>query len=901
MSWVHAVRHKLRILLRPGAYQRELDAEMRFHLDLDAMQQRDEGDARRRFGNRTYYQEETRRMTWLGTLDVLRQDFGYAWRGVVRSPGLTAVIVGTLALGIGANAAIFTLVDRLYLRAPEGIHDPASLRRLWIEHFGTSSVMAETAGGRAESMTSETINWPIYGAIVEASGEPSSMALYRTDFALRMGRSRSAPRVRGVYATASYFEVLGVQPVLGRLYTADEDRVGGDARVAVVSHAFWRDHLGEDPASLGDTIDVERDRYIVIGVLPPEFTGLDLRASDVWMPLGSMPNPPWLARPWWQAANFYQFRAVRRLSPEANERAFELRAAQLVRNINRETWPGRPDTIMNVYAGSIIEARGPGRPGQDLLISSRLAGVAVMVLLIACANVINLVLARAMRRRREIAVRLALGVSRSRLVRLLTIETLLPALAAAAAALMVAGWGGSLLRGLLWPEFEWSTPVLDSRVAAFTLAIALVAGLVAGIVPAIQASNPALARALKVGAREGVSQRSRLRSSLVVVQAALSVVLLVGATLFVRSLQQVQAIDIGFDSRRLVFGRVEFEDDQVPAPPVLSATMREVVQRLEGRPGVEIVGRAGIEPMLGVAFVPFFWGADSSRSLGANTPTMSAVSPNFFRAAGVDLLRGDGFSGGDTDASPAEVVVNDALAKVLWPSVDAIGQCMRFVKRENPCYTVVGVVENVRQSSVIELKAAPQFYLPLGKLPTPGITGRTIVMRAHAEGASVATTELQSALRRAFPTAAEVSVVPMTRNLEPEYRPWRLGATLFTAFGLLALVVALVGIYSTVSYGVTQRTHEFGVRMALGARRGDVLRQVVGEGFRTVAIGVALGVVFALAAGRLIASLLYGVEPSDPMALAFVTVTLLVAAALAALLPARRATSVDPVTALRVE
>jgi putative ABC transport system permease protein len=898
MSWLHAARHKLRILFRPRAYEREIEAEMRFHLELDAMHRGDGDDARRRFGNRTYYQEETRRMTWLGTLDVLRQDLAYAWRGVVRAPGLTAVIVGTLALGVGANAAIFSLIDRLYLQAPEGIRDPSSLRRIWIEHFATSSVMAETAGGRATSMTSEVMNYRLFRAVVAAAGDSTSMAVYRTDGAIRMGRSRRDPMLRGVFATASYFDVLGVRPALGRLYTVDEDRIGGDARVAVVSHAFWQNRMRR--AAMGTTIPIERDAYTVIGVLPPEFTGLDLQASEVWMPLGSMPNPPWRTVPWWESKTTHDLRVIRRITPGVLEREFEVRASRLVRQANLEMYPQFADTLMNVYAGSIIEARGPGRPGQDLLISSRLAGVAAMVLLIACANVINLLLSRAVRRRREIAVRLALGISRARLVRLLTTETVLLAFVASVAALAMAAWGGGLLRALIWPGLQWSAPVFSGRVALFVLTISLFAGLVAGLVPAIQASNPELARALKSGARDGGVQRSRLRGGLVAVQAALSVVLLVGAALFVRSLRNVQAIDIGYDSGRLLFGRVWFDEDQQPPEAVLSATMREIAERLEGRSGVEAVARAGMEPMQGVSFQDFYFGADSSRSLRGNMPTMSAVSPSFFRTAGVELLQGRGFSGGDTDAAPAEVVVNEAMARIAWSRREAIGQCLRFDKPDNPCYTVVGIVENVRQSSVIEVKAAPQYYLPLGNMPMTGWSGTTLIVRARADAVVAATAELQSELRRAFPIA-EVSVAPMTQNLEPEYRPWRLGATLFTAFGLLALVVAIIGIYSTVAYSVSQRVHEFGVRMALGARTGDVLRQVVGEGFRTVAIGVVIGIALALAAGRLIASLLYGVSPSDPGTMIFVSATLLFVAAVAAVFPARRATRVDPVTALRVE
>lgn len=892
MSWLDGVKHRVRIVLDPRGYERELEEEMRLHRELDASYEGDPVGAPRRFGNRTYYKEETRRMTWLGWLDVVRQDLSYAWRTTARTPGVTAMVVITLALGVGANAATFTLLDRLYLRAPGGIDGPASLQRVWVEHSGLRA---------SASFRSQSMNYAMYRSLVESDGDPRRMAVYTTDNSLRLGKHPRDPKVRGVYASANYFTVLGVKPAFGRFYSADEDRLGSGAPVAVVSHAFWRNRLGGDSAALGRTVRIGRDVYTVIGVADRHFTGLDLQAADVWIPIGAMPTPGWSTGPWWTDKNTFALRAVRRVTPSApNQTDFERRATLAVRGVNRELYGARADTLMNVYTGSIIEARGPGKPGQELIISTRLAGVAAIVLLIAAANVINLLLARAMRRRREIAVRLALGVSRWRLVRMLTTETLLLAAIAAVGAVFVGWWGGALLRSLLLPEIEWQDSALDLRVVLFTAAIAVVAGLIAGAVLAAQASNPRLTSALKAGSRDGVQHRSRLRTALVVAQAALSMLLLVGAALFVRSLQNVQGLDIGFDSGRLLFGRVEFADGESPPGAVVGNAMREIAAQLEGRPGVEAVARTTLEPMRGFSFLTFYAGPDSSGSFRANHPTMSAVTPTFFQAAGLRMLRGRTFGGGDAATAPAEVVVNDAMAALVWPGREAIGQCLQFLKRENPCYTVVGVVETVRRDHVVETEPGPQFYLPLGNTPLREVNGTTIIVRTRPNASAAAAAELRLALRRAFP-AAEPRVTPMTQNLEPEYRPWRLGATLFSALGLLALVVALFGIYSTVSYGVTQRTHEFGVRIALGAGIGDVLRQVVGEGVRTVMLGVALGVMLALAAGKLVAALLYGIAPQNPAVLGLAAVTLLVVAALAAIVPAWRAARVDPILALRAD
>jgi predicted permease len=889
------LRARLRTLVSRPSFERELDEELRYHIDREieravatGMSRADAAhSARRKFGNLGVIQEQARDAFGTRSVTDLAADVRFALRALVKSPGFTVVAALSLALGVGANAATFTVLDALYVRAPGGVRDPAGLRRIWIEHF---------SAGDGVPFKSQTMNYPMYRAIAVASGDSDRVALFATDYNLRLGKNATAPRVRAVYATANYFEVLGLHLAIGRFYQPDEDRLGHASPVVVLSHAFWVSRFGADSLALGRHLDVGKHSYRVIGVLDPAFTGLELQAADIWIPLASIPASATDGIPWWRL-DWHMFRAVWRTPDGRSEPAFGQRASQAVREVNRTMYP-TPDTLMNVLAGSLIEARGPGKQGQELIISTRLSGVAVIVLLIAGANVINLLLARAVRRRREIALRLALGISRWRLVRMLTVETLLLAGVAGMAALFAGWWGGHTLRSLLMPNIEWAHSALQWRVAWFTIAVAVLSGLVAGIVPAWQATAPDLTTALRAGARDGGVHRSRLRSGLVVVQATLSVMLLAGAALFVQSLRNVQGLDIGFDSSRLVFGSVQFPDGETPTPPVLSTAMREVVARLEGRPGIERVARAGMEPMYGSSFIMFYAGKDSTTSFRRVMPTMSTVSPSFFETVGMLLLRGRGLTPGDTDDAPPEVVVNEAMAALFWPGGNAIGACMYFETRKTPCYTVVGIAENVRRDHVIEEKPAPQYYVPLGNMPEHGWAGSTLIVRSRENGATAAVASLDSELRRAFP-GAEASVTTMSRNLEPEYRPWRVGALLFTGFGLLALIVALVGIYSTVSYSVSQRSHEFGVRVALGARLGDVLRLVIGEGVKTVAVGVASGVVLTVAAGRLIAALLYGIAPGDPVVLGLVSASLLLVAALAALVPAWRAGRVDPVTALR--
>ncbi|MBK8006689.1 MAG: ABC transporter permease [Gemmatimonadetes bacterium] len=887
MSWLDGLRHRLDTLLHPGRYSAELDEEMRHHQDLARMHAPDADAARRQFGSATRYREQARDLTWLHLPDVVGQDLRGAWRGITRAPSLTLLVVGTLALGLGANAATFSILDALYLRPPAGVEDPATLRGWWIEHHRT---------GDGVPFTSAALNYPMYRALREARGPEARLALYVRDDP-HLGRGLLGPKVDVVYASAGYFGVLGLRPALGRLYTADEDSLGAPAAVAVVSDAFWRSKLAGNPAVLGTPLQLGPKTFTIIGVLDGPFRGLDLQPADVWLPLAAITPPSWIEGPWWESDNPYYFHALERWNPALSDVAAEAQVTAALRALDQQRSGVRADTLLAAHVSSPLEARGPAKPRAEQQIAVRVGGIAVIVLVIAWANVINLLLAHALGRRREIALRLALGISRARLVRLLTLETLLIAGLAALAALGVAWAGGNALRALLLPEVSWATPALDWRAALFTAGVALASALVAGLIPALQASNPVLTETLKSAGPGSGRRRSRLRSALVMLQAALAVVLLVGAGLFVQSLRNVEGLDIGYDSGQLLFGDVQFEEGSEPPAALRAAQSAEIMARLQGRPGIEVVARTAMPPLYGFSFTTFYSGADSAGSLGVNLPTVAEVTPEFFQATGIRLLAGRTFTPSTSGAPLDEVVVNDATARLLWPGKDPLGQCLQFRARTNPCVPVVGVVETVRRERVLETESKGQFYLPVGSKWAYS-AGETIVVRAAVNGTATASAQLLEELRRAFP-AGLARVTPMTKNLEREYRPYRLGATLFTAFGLLALVVAVMGIYSTITYDVRQRTHEFGVRVALGAGMGTLVRQVVGEGLRTVSLGVLAGVAAAVAGGKLIAALLYGTAPGNPVVLAAVALVLLLVAALAAALPAWRAARTDPVVALK--
>ena len=565
MSWWDGVRHRIGTVLFPTRYAEALKEEFEHHLALAAV---NEGaDGRRQFGNPTVRREEVRSLTWLGRLDVLRQDWNHVRRSVGRDPGTTALIVATLALGVGANAATFAVLDRLYFRTPEGVARPGELRRFWVEHFRT---------GNGVPFTSPILGYPEYLVLANSAPNPHSVAGYGIDYDLHLGPGLGGTRVRATYASANYAAVLGLRMERGRFFLPSEDQMGQGAAVAVVSNRFWREHQGGRPEAIGETIAIGRRKYQVIGVIDRDFDGLEVRASDVWIPLASRPAPSWAGR-WWEAGDVNGLQAVARWPTNDPIAAAESRATNLMRQFQRQTAGARADTLRRVYLGSIIAARGPATPGQELLIASRLAGVAAIVLLISLANVISLLLARALEQQREVAVRLALGISRGRLVRLLTLEAVALALIAGLAAGLIGWSGGSLLRTLLLPEVEWTEPALDGRVILFTAIITLGVGLLTGLPTAIRTSRPDVTAALKSGSRQSGRDRSVVRSGLVVAQTALSVILLVGAALFIASLSQVRALDLGFDIDGLVVAGVEYPEGAAPPSGVIATKLREIV------------------------------------------------------------------------------------------------------------------------------------------------------------------------------------------------------------------------------------------------------------------------------------------------------------------------------------
>jgi len=543
--------------------------------------------------------------------------------------------------------------------------------------------------------------------------------------------------------------------------------------------------------------------------------------------------------------------------------------------------------------------RGPGKMQSEPAIALQLAGVTLIVLLIAVANVANLLLARAMDRRREIAVRVALGVSRARLAALLITESAVLAMIAGTVALLIATWGASLMRHLLFPELRWTAAPLDWRLGVFTFGVAICTGVITGILPFVRAGNLDLLSAMRGGARDGGAHRSRARSGLLMAQAALTVVLLAGAGLFVRSRRAVNSLDLGYDVAGMINVGITSGQRLIPANEI-TAGFIAARERIAQIPGVRAAALANLPPMGGFGAERFYLpDRDSMPRNEGGPPTYMAVTPEYFAATGVPMIAGRAFSSGDRDGAPLVMIVTEPTARFIWGRRDPIGACVHIGSRTAPCTTVIGVSRDVRRDKVIE-GTILQYFVPMAQAPEYARVPYTLVVGTTPENTTRIRAEIMSIVRQVLPGSRPATAV-VADNLERQYRPWRIGASLFTAFGLLALIVASIGVYSSIAYSVVQRSHELGVRMALGAQRSEIGTLVIRSGVKTVGVGVVFGVAIALGLGRLIESLLYGTDSRDPVVLALVSAVLLAVAVIAAALPAWRATRLNPVRVLRAE
>ena len=883
---------------------REVDDEIRFHLENRVAELIQRGlppdQARERalasYGDVGASRQELtsvdrRRLSrerWTMWLEAFRQDAGFALRVFRTQRGFAFASVLVFALGIGANATMFGVIDRLLLRPPAHIVDPANV--MVIRYL-------RTYDGKVDAQ--DALSYPMYLDLVNTPGAFAGVAAY-WDEELAVGRGLAARSISGRRVTASYFTTLGVRPRLGRFFAADED-VAPAANVAVVSYRYWQNALGGETSVLGQTLPIGDTKFTIIGVAPSGFAGVASDAPDVWIPHTSGLSVA-AYEEWRRNRNGFWLLGVVRLAPGVARQVAAAAATRVLQAGLRQD--GMSDDKLASQRPGIgfisVLPREAHAGDVAARVVALLGAVSFVVLLIACANVANLQLARGIARRREIAIRVALGVSRGRLVAQLLTESVVLALAGGVAAVFVGYWGGGFARGVLRGVADLSgESSIDTRVLAFTLVSAIAAGLLTGLMPALHAARSSVSIELKGGAREGGSHRTRVRGALLLVQTMLSVLLLVGTGLFVRSLRRIDTLPLGLEPSRALLVSVQTSGMKYSAVE-LSALYQRLLETARESPDV---GAAALATSL-----PFntSWavrvrvpGRDSLPRVRDGGPYINEVTPGYFRTVGTRILRGRALSDADNADAPRVVVINESLAKLWWPGENAIGKCMKIGGDTMPCSEIVGIAENARRQSLIESESV-QYFIPLAQSFRRNSNPPILLVRPRGD-ATAAIKTLRERLQSAAPNLPYVGVRSFDDLVSPQKASWRLGASMFAVFGGLALVLAAVGLYSVLAYDVAQRTREFGVRVALGARGSDVMRMVLTRGVRTAVVGGAAGAIVALVAGRWVAPLLFQTSPRDPLVFAVVLTVVTVVALLAALIPAQRALRVDPIVALRAD
>ena len=884
-------------------YDRDLDEELRFHLSLEAMQQehaargglsaQDAGfNARRRFGNPTYYKEESRTMTGLGFFDTAAQDLRFAFRMLRRTPGFTAVVVLTLALGIGANTALFSAVDAMILRP---LPFPAPDRLMQI---------AITVPPLHGQPARDDAPWSYMKAKVfkESQRVFGSVALYSSETVTLRGAETT--REEAEVVDDEYLTTLGVHPVLGRNFLPEENQPNGK-RSVLLSASFWNRHFNADPNVLGRALNVEGAPYTIVGVLPAGFKGLGGRA-DLFMTIGA--RRPFLFSP--DEAWDHEFNMVARLAPGiAPERAMRDVPVLGARANSAFGTPMALGGGWSAAARLLDGARVDPVVRRSLFV---LLGAAMFVLLIGCANLANLFLIRASARQREIAVRLAIGASRRRLVRQLLTESVVLALVGGGASLAVASLGVRIL-STLNPERALSAQrlggigavnfgniQLDARAMAFAAIAALVTGVLFGLVPAIQATRPSLTGALKEGTTETPSRGAGLRrvttrNTLVVIELALALVLLAASGVMVRSLGKLLGVDPGFDAARVLTLRLSF-DGQGRTRDSLPAFYETLIEQLRALPGVTDVALGDCPPLAGGCNKTMIQFHDRVAVKPGMDPIVGVhwITPDWLRTLRVPLVAGRAFTSADRVGGRKVVLVNATAARRFWPNESPIGKPIGLGQGGFDSAYVAGVVGDVRFDTIDSLAAA-DVYLPYLASPRPGAL---VYLRSSVDPATLAA----PARRVIHDLGADLPVYDvrtLSARVADATAQARFSALLLALFAGAALVLATLGIYGVIAYAVAQRKREIGIRIALGADRRMVLRLVVGQGAALTLVGLTLGVAAALATTRVLHSLLYDVEPTDPLTFLAVVLVLAAAAVVASFVPARRAAQMEPTAALR--
>ena len=866
----------------PKGADPEFDAEMQEHLSLlteryirQGMTPEDAAlAARRQFGNTTLLKEDRRAMQTIPAIEALWSDLAYAIRTLRKNPGFAAAAVVTLALGIGANTAIFSICNAVLLK-PLPYSDPARIVMLW------------ERGGNGALMTVAPANFIDWRNQTRSFSEVAALSPFSSFI---LGGQAEPARLAGAAVSSNFFSLLGVRFTRGRNFLAEEDRPGQN-RVGILSHRTWTARFGANPDIAGKAIILDDASYTVVGVLPPDFQ-FGSKASDfqarnqfeVFVPMAL--NLEKLQR------GTHPLRVFARLKPGVDLTQAQADLNVVGANLARQYPADNKDK--SITAVPLVQQVTANV--RAALIT--LLGAVGLVLLIACANVANLLLSRAAARQKEMAVRAALGASRRRLAQQLLTESILLASLGGAAGFLSALTAISALSSRLPADLSRASGIaVDTRMLVFTAAISLATGILFGLGPLFHARQVDANESLKQTARIAGGQ-SGLRSGLVVAQVAIAMILLIGAGLMAKSFWALLHVSPGFRTESILTARLSLPRSHYPDNRRIAAFQRELLQTVRSKPGVQSAGFATYLPLSGTdnGWAFFIEGRPPLPVGVYNMGKYRPVSPGYFDAIGIPLLRGRAFTFADTENSPWAVVINESLARAYWGKDDPVGQRLRF---GSPRWrTVIGVVGDVLHEG-LDGEASPEMYVPFTQAPNiedvPTIVVRTAVEPAAA---AAALRTAVSNIDRALPLDRIETMEQLVSNsvAQPRFRTVILGA-----FSILALVMASIGIYGVMNYLVIQRTREIGIRLSVGATQADVLRMVLGRAAILTGAGVALGLLGSVLLVRLIARLLYGITPLDPLTFVAVSLLLPAVALAASYIPARRATRVDPNIALRYE
>jgi putative ABC transport system permease protein len=852
---------------RREEFDRQLEEEMKFHLEMKAQENLSTGmsseealyAARRQFGNQTVFKEASRDMWSFHFLETLWQDLRYAVRMLLKQPGFTLIAVLTLALGIGANTAMFSVVNAVLLRH---LPFPEPERLMLVEAKGAGNFTA-----------------PDFRDLATQNRSFSQLGAYATA-TFNLSGGSEPERVNGARISTSLLPTLGVQPLYGRNLTAEEDREGGE-KVALLSHGLWQRQFGADQEVVGRPIKLDEQTYTIIGVLPP---GLNFPADkELFVPLALDARV---------LTNYegYFLTLIARLQADVTRPQADAELATIIK-------PGeRGPRFERVRVLGLQEAL----VGDVRTMMLVLMGAVLFVALIACANLANLMLTATARRQKEIAVRLSLGASRSRVVRQFLTESLLLAGLGGIAGLLLAYWAMELVNAMLPSTIPRIGKIgMDGWVLGFTSALTVTAGLLFGTLPALRASQTALTETLKAGSRTlgGSLGSRRLRASLIVSQVALTVVLLTGAGLLIKSFMRLQQTPLGFRPERVLTARVALPRSAYSTPQHRQNFAQRLLEEVHKQPGMQEVALTSSLPFAtGNPSFGILMDGQEQGFPGMATANFRSVSSDYFRVMGIPLLKGRELSDADHERAPMVTVINETMARRYWPNANPIGQRIKETSNERAWREIVGIVGSVRHRAREE-EPRPEMFVPWSQVPAVTLN---LTVRIQAEPANFGA-ELYEAVAIIDANLPIFEVRTMEERLFDSVAQPRFRTTLLGVFAGLALVMAVVGLYAVMAFMVAQRTHELGIRTALGAQRREVIGLVLGQGVKLVGIGIGIGLTGAWALTRVLTTLLYEVRPTDSVTFIAVPVLLIAVAILACWIPARQAAGVEPIVALRHE